>query len=417
MKALKRIVVYEHQSLRLNQHKDFDLNTLEALQAYYGSGNRDFFSLEHKGVRFNEHVGALQAGNVLIEVLPKADRIQKEANPKAEQEKWRSLLIGMLRSVGQFTVKATSESSLRIRRNSILDLYFEEFLNELEYLLRRGIIKQYRTIEGNRTSLKGKLKFNKHIQKNLIHKERFFIEYSTYDSVHLIHMILYKALRLLKRINVIPQLHSRIGALLLHFPEMPDINVNEILFRKIAYNRKNNMYERAIRISEMLLLKYHPDIMQGSKHVLALMFNMNQLWEEFVFKSLRKSKNLHVKKQVSKSFWKHDFGGTIRVRPDILIDDGHGKLSILDTKWKSTLDNRPTVEDLRQMYVYLKYFSSTRAALVYPGQNKVLEQGTFYPTEHSGTEDGKCSIIKFPVNSDIGKWQREISGFIGEWAG
>src|SRR5690606_23967716 len=152
-------------------------------------------------------------------------------------------------------------------------------------------IKQYWKSEGNRTALKGALVFSKHIQHNLVHQERFYSRHSIYDVQHRLHAILYKTLCLLKRINTNSNLHSRIGALLLHFPPMPDIRVSDETFERIVFTRKSRNYEPAISIARLLLLRYHPGLSAGRNDVLALMIDMNLLWEQFLFVSLRKHLN------------------------------------------------------------------------------------------------------------------------------
>lgn len=192
------ITVFEHQTIKLNQEIDgvkFDENKLRAMQYYFGEKGVPYYSLLHNGIRFNEYVGVIQVGNTVIEVLPKADKPYDKTN---EKRQWRDILIDMLFSVGVFDIHAPSKSSLRLKSNSILDLYFELFIDEVEYLLHSGLLKQYHNKEGDVRSLKGSLRFEKHIQHNLTHQEQFYIRHSAYDAEHKLHFILYKTIRLLR---------------------------------------------------------------------------------------------------------------------------------------------------------------------------------------------------------------------------
>lgn len=413
MEKPNHFTVFEYDTLRLN--KDLTPPHYQALQTYYGEKGVPYFTLINNGVRFCQYVGVLQIGNLTIEVLPKADKSN-------DTGKWKTLLIGMLREVGIFKIHAPSSSDLKLQSNSILDLYFELYVNEIEYLLHRGLVKKYRKTEGNTTALKGSLQFSKHIQQNLVHQERFYTRYSTYDAQHTIHSILYKALRLLKNMNTQNVLHSRIGALMLNFPEMPDIKVTEATFEKITYNRKDEHYQKAIDIARLLLLNYHPDVSKGRNHVLALMFDMNLLWEQFVYVSLIKhikGSGYTIKSQVSKSFWQpHEGWNTSRMKPDIFIETDKKVCVVLDTKWKNLNGNNPSPEDLRQMYVYHDYFNAQKVALVYPIDNKTEpKSGSFFDTEteQSLLKNKECSIISISTESNINCWQKEIFTRIDEW--
>ncbi len=403
------ITVFEHQILRTDKGEmRLTADQLKALQSYYGNGV-PYFSLTHKGVQFNEYVGVLQVGNTLIEVLPKADKYSDD------KETWRSLLIGMLQTVSGFEIRSTSNANLKVKPNTILDLYFELFIKEVEYLLHGGLIKKYRKKEGNNTALKGNIVFSKHIQKNITHQEKFYTRYTTYDVVHPLHQILYKTISLLKQINTNPSLHSRIGALLLNFPEMPDIKVSETSFNKIIFNRKSLAYKTAIEIAKMILLQYYPDVNKGKNDVVALMFDMNKLWEQFVYVSLKKHKppTYSINAQTSKNFWKPIGGRKTTMKPDIVIDKGNKEYLVLDTKWKNLNGYNPSPDDLRQLYVYHHYYNAKKVALVYPG-NFENRNGLYF--EPNGTfSDKVCTILTLEENKNIKAWQVEISNKIETW--
>ncbi len=401
----------------MNQEIDgvlFDETRLKALQSYYGVNGVPYYSLIHNGIRFNEFVGVIQVGETIIEVLPKADNSLNGSN---EKKRWRDILIDMLFAVGIFDIHSPSNSSLKLKSNSILDLYFELFIKEVEYLLHNGLVKQYRKKEGNVTALNGNIMFGKHIQQNITHQERFYVRFSTYDVEHNLHLILFKTIKLLKQINTNVELHSRIGALLLHFPEMPEIKVSVSTFEKIVFNRKTQSYKKAIEISKLLLLKYHPDISKGRNNVLALMFDMNKLWEQFVFISIRrhKEKQITITAQTSKYFWKPKSGYRSKIRPDIVINLDKDNCVVLDTKWKNLNGYNPSPNDLRQMYVYHEYYNAKRVALIYPGINTSKSTGLYLDPKTSKEIDKECSVISLTVEPKIREWQKNIYETFSNW--
>ncbi len=410
-KTKNNIVVFEHEILRFDKgEKKITEDQFKALERFHGNGV-PYFNLIFNGVQFNEYVGVIQIGDTIIEVLPKADKNDEN------ESKWRKILIGMLRAVGSFDIKDTSSSNLKIKPNTILDLYFELFISQVEYLLHTGLVKQYRKKEGNVTALKGNLLFNKHIQKNLTHHERLYVRHTTYDVEHTLHFILYKTINLLKQINKNTSLHSRIGALLLQFPEMPNIKVTESTFDKLNFNRKNQHYKKSIEIAKLILLQYHPDITKGNNHVLALMFDMNLLWERFIYVTLRKKKDADtiITAQTSKYFWKPENGRSSSMKPDIWIQKGNDNI-ILDTKWKNLNGFNPSPDDLRQMYVYHEYYDATKVALVYPGKENSNRSGHYLDKIKSKEIiDKECSVILIAVENDIKKWQSAIQEKLFKW--
>src|SRR5690606_28440547 len=138
--------------------------------------------------------------------------------------------------------------------------------------LRRGLIKKYIPKEENLNALKGKLSFNKHITKNIVHKEKFYVQHQPYQKDHLLNQILLKALKLIPEITNFSPLRDQAFRLLLDFPELQNIKVEESIFDKITFNRKSLPYKKAIEIARLLLLNLHPDFCNGKNHVLAILF-------------------------------------------------------------------------------------------------------------------------------------------------
>src|SRR5439155_1222392 len=106
----------------------------------------------------------------------------------------------------------------------------------------------------------------------------------------------------------------------------------------------------------------------------ALLFDMNKLWEEYVYQKLKAIETqfgFHLHAQSSIDFWKMvKTSKTKSVKPDLLLDYSEGDIKkrvIVDTKWKCPVDEHPTDEDLKQMLVYKLYYHADEAILFYPG--------------------------------------------------
>ncbi len=402
MNKENKITVFEHEKRVFNLNNTAEKALHDALELYHGDGT-PFFKLIRNGVQFNEHVGVIQVGKTTIEVLPKADQ--------SDEKKWRDLLIGMIKTVWGFDIKTTGSSALKLKSNSILELYFELFVSEVEYLLHRGLIKKYRKQEGNQMALKGSLQFSKHIAQNLVHKERFYVRHTLYSTEHILHEILFKTIKLLANTNTNPVLKGRIASLMLNFPEMKDCKITASTFDKLVFDRKNKPYEKAIEIAKLLLLNYHPDVVKGRNNVLALMFDMNKLWEQFIFVTLKKKLKTHqVSAQLSKKFWQPIEGYSSTLRPDIVIQHNESReIIVLDTKWKNINQSNPSSEDLRQMYVYHRFYRANKVVLLYPSDKHLIRKGNYFnSTIQDELSDKECSMIQIATATTIDTWQEKI---------
>lgn len=410
----KMFTVWEHNALRVGDRNDkqqfFTATDLQSLIEYRGSGKQGipYFSLGYNCAWFSEYVGVLQVGHLTIEILPKIDN--------ADSSEWRDRLIEILHKVHRFDVSITGTSDLTLKSNSILEYYFKLFLNETRKLLHQGLVKRYRSIEANSTALKGKLLVSKHLTYNSVHQQRFFIKRTTYDRQNIFNQLLYKTLQLIQAINNNMTINSDVGALLLDFPEMTDVKATEETFVRLMYDRKTEAYKTAIDIARLLLLRYHPDLQQGKQNVLALMFDMNLLWEKFVFVTLCKYlKDYNVQEQTPKPYWKMEGYRSVSLRPDIKLNKDN-KNYIIDTKWKLIENKKPSSQDLQQMFAYTKYFSSSHTVLLYPGTHNSLRKG-FFHHELLNENTYPCSIGTIALSGKelIKDWQMKIANQVRKY--
>ncbi len=406
---LNPIKVFEYQILEIDTF-GFTQEHWKLLGTYNVKHGSKYFTLLPFGVRFNQYVGVIQVGNLTIEILPKIERHSQEGNIGC----WRKVLIDMLQECRWMKLVTNDNASLKFRSNSILEAYLSIFVSECEQLCRLGLIKKYRAEEGNVLALKGKLLTGKNIQKNLIHQERFFTRHQVYDKNNIYNQILFKALEVVSEINKSSLLKDRIEGLFLSFPEMSKIKVTSQTFERLTFDRKTESYRQAISIAAMLLLNYRPDISSGKNKVLAILFDMNDLWEEYIYRQLLKHKPDHwiISAQNPRAFWQSESVNYPKiVKPDIVIlDETTCKQMIIDTKWKIPDDNIPGDNDLKQMFVYNEYWSGKTAILLYPSSKDSLEyfSGSFQP-KPSNPESHDCGVMKISVlNPLTGGLDKEI---------
>ena len=172
-------------------------------------------------------------------------------------------------------------------------------------------------------------------------------------------------------------------------------------FLTIKINRKTAPYERALELAKLIILNYSPDINHGQQKMIALLFDMNELWEEYVLRALKKHAQKHpeemlgVTGQESKTF----YGSHRTIRPDIVLKKGDETI-IIDTKWKRPTNKAASIEDLRQMYAYARFWKTNKVVLLYPGE--YYDSGyKSYPNPYDDKVDfHQCKIAMVSVLKD-----------------
>lgn len=388
MQNKKFIQVFEYQKLRYDESGAFRKHHFDAMVKFNELHQNKYFTIIHQGIRFGSYVGVIQIGGLTIEILPKADN-----NENADKNLWQNVLLNMLKVCKKIQIESFSETQLKKRYHSILDIYFELYLTEVERLVKKGLIKKYRKNKSNQNALKGKLLFAQNILQNIVHKERFYCEHQVYDKNHLLHKVLYKGLLVLKTF-VNDSLKDKLNRLLFEFEGIENINIQKKHFDKIIIDRKNNDYHKAIDIAKIIILNYSPSLNYGNENLLTLLFDMNALWEEYIFRILQKHKteDMEVSFQNSDKFWENK-----RIRPDIVLKT-KDETFVIDTKWKIIEANNPSDDDLKQMFVYNLHWKAEKTLLLYPKTNQIdSDFGTF----HYDNLGKKCKLGFVDITNNL----------------
>jgi 5-methylcytosine-specific restriction enzyme subunit McrC len=417
----KVIPVFEYGSLTIglsygydDQKIVFEKRHYQMLESFLANNPRcSYFRLLGNKIQFCNYVGVIKAADLSIEVLPKTDRDQWD------QQAWQKVLVKMLAISLEVKAKPTTQANLSLQSNSVLEAYLRLFLQETAMLIHQGLVKKYRKETANQPSLKGRLLIHKHVSKNIAHAERLYVSFGTYDRNNVYNAILYEALNcilILGASNDILHLASRLKA---DFPVCDRIRVAEILFKKLTFDRKTERYKPAIELARIILMNYHPDVAGGRNNILAIMFDMNDLWEIYVFKMIlravrKQALSYQLLPQSPRLFWQRPDGRSMTLIPDIVLKQPDGQTIVLDTKWKYRRDT--SAQDVRQMYAYGHYFGANRRYLLYPDNIKtpaLKKEGAFYEIDRrkiSTTE--KCGFVLINLLNEDHTLNLEIGAHI-----
>ena len=374
MKAPKTITVLEHDRLRPTTDEEkvgtrvgktvyVSPEDFEALKCFaYEEENHRYLDLARGGreLRAKHYVGVIETrSGTVVEVLPKITDDVAET---------RIVLLKMLRRLRHSPFKRLSAAHLDTDRMNLLEIYIAIFLDAVTELVRKGLAADYVVRRSNEKFFKGRLEKKEQIRHNQIHKERFFVSFDSYEHDRPENRIVKATLKKLSRKSRSPLNRKKLQELLFVFDEvtMPANPLHDL--RNLVKSRQMRHYETVLSWCEIFLSDSAPVSYRGSHHTLAIMFDMNRIFEDYVaywFK--RNCPDFDVKTQHSAKHLLIAPKPLFKLRPDLLIGDE----ILADTKWK-ILDEKSkryglSQQDLYQMFAYgKKYEKSKTLYLIYP---------------------------------------------------
>lgn len=395
------VQVFEHDLLRVGE-QSLTQERFDALVRFNQRHGDRFFTVRHRCLLFGSYVGVMKVGHLTIEVLPKVDR-----SATSDTRLWRDVLVEMLRRSGYLPVRLPTWAELHVSKTSLLDLYLEAFLGEVDELTHHGLVRRYRRERASLPALKGRLLFTENILRNAFHKERFFVECDRYDRDNVLNRILKRAVSITASAAGTLEMRGRAQFLADSFESVSDVQITEATFEHLRFDRKTERYRRALMLAKLIILNYQPDVRVGSESVLAILCDMNQLFEEYVYRQLKRAAarrtGVRVQGQRSHLFWQTEHVER-RIRPDIEIesDDIEGRM-VLDTKWKVPGKLYPSDDDLKQMFAYNTRLSCRRSILLYPRTDDRRDvSGWFISHETGYVSAGDCEMLFIDLLEDRG---------------
>ncbi|MGJ0319095.1 McrC family protein [Aliarcobacter cryaerophilus] len=328
-----------------------------------------------KVLQAQNYVGVIQTKDgTTIEILPKIKN--------ATTEKSKDILIKMLKTLKNSPFKNLSVANLKSSKIPLFEIFISMFLEELTVLVRNGIKSDYISKEENLKFLKGKLKISEQIKYNTIHKERFFVQYEEFISNRVENRLIKTTLQFLYNKSKLNKNQQRIREFLFVFDEIEISHNIKTDFSKIKLNRQMKDYEQVLLWCKTFLFENSFSPYKGNDIAFALLFDMNLLFESFVYSYLKKSSNFQdIKSQDRTHHLAYENGiGRFRLKPDIVINGGK---IIADTKWNILSEDKAyngvLQDDMYQLYAYgTKYDNCEKIYLIYPFDELIIKNSYNY---------------------------------------
>ena len=337
------------------QLKEFIFSTAEKNQDYY----LQITSKNGKElIKAKNYVGSiLLPSGTTIDILPKIESAGVDS---------KKLLIEMLSTLKDSPYITSRFANLDTEHLPLFELFIRMFVDEIDRLQKYGLRSKYVAREENLSSFKGKLLITEQIRHNFAHAERFYVQYDDYNINRPINRLIKASLELLQRKSTDWKNKKDIARLLDVLDEVESSRNYEIDIAKVDLDRNMTEFHQVFAWCKVFLRKKSFTSFSGDTAAMALLFDMNKLFESYVAARLRKYIP-NLKTQVRKKSL-FDAPECFELRPDLLIE-GENPI-ILDTKWKVLDENQNNYgisqSDMYQMYVYQKRFRAKEIVLLYP---------------------------------------------------
>jgi 5-methylcytosine-specific restriction enzyme subunit McrC len=281
-------------------------------------------------------------------------------------------------------------------------VFIGEFLLATQQIVKRGLRGGYSSRQDNIFSLRGKLQFSTHLRENLSRRDRFFTEFDEFSSDRAENRLLHSALRCALSWASLPTNQQLARELCFVFSDIPVSKVPAVDLQLVRLDRDMGYYTDALAWAKLILQGLSPLTGFGLNEAPSLLFPMQDLFEAFVAKHLKRQLEQHFmmhKQPRSFSLVRHDTEDWFQLKPDLLVRESSKNCMVLDTKWKLLDSDKNNASekynlsqgDFYQMYAY--------------GQNYLKGSGDLvliYPKTESFNQALK--MFSFPNSEDLRLW-------------
>lgn len=359
------IKVLEHEKIGIRNKNNYEKKHIskenaELLRKIEEIKKKKIFKWSYNTVSPQQWIGVIWLNDISIEIIPK---ISDDYNQSSIMES----LISMLNMVYDVKIQNKITAKLGSKESGIIEILISLFLKELDFQYNKGIYKEYIKVEKNLYSMKGKIDFNKNINKNLFSPHRFYCKYSALSNNNIVNQVIKSTLIYIDKLTN-DRFNKGLIKKLIYSLENVDYyrDISEEI-KNIKFNRQSERFRDIINYCKMFWDGFGASITTGECKVESFLIDMNDLFEKYIYKTLKivyGSKK--VKYQADNKFLLTDALNSrnkkIKLKPDIILEKENSK-TIIDTKWK-IVDKFINPADAYQMNAYIDNIDNSKDVIL-----------------------------------------------------
>ena len=218
------------------------------------------------------------------------------------------------------------------------------------------------------------------MKSNLVHKERFYVTYDEFHPNRAENKLIKATLQKLRSVTTSAENAKEIRQLLTSF-ELVESSTNfEKDFAQVKIDKNTKDYDILMKWSKVFLKNQSFATFTGNNRSKALLFPMESVFESYVAQQLKKvfmTAGWDVSIQDKGYYLFTEPRRQFALRPDIVCTKG-ARTVVMDTKWKSLVNNERNnygiaQSDMYQMYAYSKKYNTSEIWLLYPLNDAMRE--------------------------------------------
>ncbi|MFO1395465.1 MAG: hypothetical protein U1F48_00230 [Burkholderiales bacterium] len=319
-------------------------------------------------VRPQSYVGVVALDGLVLEILPKIEGT-------CDEPEVRHNLLMMIGVSFGLDIRESEVTRLGTQPRTLLDFLVTLYCRRLLLLARQGLVKSYNEVEDDLSVMRGKLVATQQFTRNAVHPERLACRFWEFSEDNLLNRTLKGAL-----LKVRPLIHDfeaqRLATELLFLLDDVDDSVDVRAAERLVLDRTNERYKPIFELAKLILRQLSPDVTSGSIVSFALLFDMNELFEQYIgimIARTMRGTELHARLQARGYHLARDTADRSRkfpLIPDIVVTQRDKAVGVIDTKWKrltlakARLGVQPG--DMYQMVAYARGLACKRIVLLYP---------------------------------------------------
>ena len=307
----------------------------------------------------NSYVGIIKYDNIQLNILPK---IIGENDSSCLEN-----LSFMLSYTKQLKIHNTGLAELSKNNNPFLEILIAHYATSLLDALHKHIPHHYETKIDNLPTLKGRLLFTEHIRQNCSNQSHNLCQFDEFTPNNLLNQTLKLVAFILQKLTKVSETRNKLAKILAIYN---DVNLKHISYpqaQKILLNRNQSIFKEPLDLAKLFLQHSTLSLHEYRFTNLAILFDMNRLFEEFIAQGLMQFFPGKVQVQARQTFIK-DIAGirhtSYVIKPDILFNTD----TIIDTKYKclDLPNQKPSETDIYQMLTYARFYNRENIILCYP---------------------------------------------------